>query len=325
MKPLLILAAAAAIAPAQERIWVDSDPGRFSDDNVAVVMLARSPEKVHIDGISIVSGNVWSKEGVDNMRATLRTLGRQIPVRLGAQAPLVRRGPLDVEGPIEFSGGFGLPQPPYERRIESANENIVQAIEKANGNLTILAIGPLTNLAQVLMRRPYLAARIKRLVIMGGNINVPGNASKAAEFNFWFDPEAAAIVLRSAIPKKVLFALDVCNKAPVTRAVFDRVTSVNTPVTELYKESFGNDYPGFLKDPKAQGFLWDELAAAYLIDPGFVSRSETMYLDVVTERGPRYGLTVAVDRANGTPVEVPLEIDLPRVLGLYERLLKMER
>ena len=314
------------IALAQERVWIDTDPGRFTDDSVAVVMLVRSPEKVHIEGISTVSGNVWSKEGVDNIRATLTLLHKQIPIRLGAQTPLVHSPEMSKqEGPLEFAGAFSMPRPPYERRIESAMEGLLPAIEKANGNLTIVAIGPLTNLAQILMRRPYLGTRIKQIVIMGGNINVPGNSTKAAEFNFWFDPEAAAIVLNSQIPKKVLFALDICNKAPVTKALFDRIVAANTPITEIYKESFGNDYPGFLKDPKAQGYLWDELAAAYLIDPGFVKRSETKYLDVVTEFGPRYGLTVVVDRPRmrgATPVEVMLDLDLDRVLGLYERLLK---
>src|SRR5207253_1869719 len=132
---------------------------------------------------------------------------------------------------------------------ESAMEGILPAIERANGNLTILAIGPLTNLAQILMRRPYLGTRIKQIIIMGGNVKVPGNATKAAEFNFWFDPEAASIVLNSSIPKKVLFGLDICNKAPVTKAVFDRVVAAKTPITEIYRDSFGNDYPGFLKDP----------------------------------------------------------------------------
>ena len=314
------------LALAQEHVWVDTDPGRFSDDNVAVVMLVRSPEKVRIEGISTVSGNVWSKEGVDNIRATLTLLNKTIPVRLGAQNPLVHTMEMSQrEGPLEFAGAFGMPRPPFERRVETAMEGLLPAIEKANGNLTIVAIGPLTNLAQILIRRPYLGTRIKQIVIMGGNIDAPGNSTKAAEFNFWFDPEAASIVLNSTIPKKILFALDICNKAPVTKALFDRIVAAKTPITEMYKDSFGNDYPGFLKNPKAQGFLWDELAAAYLIDPAFVKRSETKYLDVITEFGPKYGATFVVDRPRRigvTPVEVMLDLDLERVLGLYERLLK---
>lgn len=289
-------------------------------------MLARSPEKVRMDGIAVVSGNVWAKEGVDNIRATLKILGKQIPVRMGAQMPLVHTVQMsEREGHLEFAGAFAMPPPPYERRIETSTEGLLTAIERANGELTILAIGPLTDLAQILLRRPFLGTRIKQIVIMGGNIRVPGNSTKAAEFNFWFDPEAASVVLNSSIRKKVLFSLDICNKAPVTKAVFDRVVATKTPITDLYRESFGNDYPGFLKDPKALGYLWDELAAAYLIDPSFVTKSETMYLDVDTEFGPKYGSTIVVDRPRvrgATPVEVMLDLDLDRVLGLYERLLK---
>jgi inosine-uridine nucleoside N-ribohydrolase len=319
---------ASSLMIGQQHVWVDTDPGRFSDDNVAVVMLVRSPEKVRIDGISIVSGNVWAKEGVDNMRATLSLLNKKILVRLGAQTPLVHTaGMSKQEGPLEFAGAFQMPQPERERRSETAGEGLMQAMERSNGDLTVLAIGPLTNLAQILIRRPYLAQKIQQIVIMGGNVHVPGNSSRAAEFNFWFDPEAASVVLNSAIPKKILFALDICNTAPVTRAVFDRVAAAKTPITELYRDSFGNDYPGFLKDPKALGYLWDELPAAYLLDPGFVTKSETKYLDVVTEFGPRYGATVEVNpdrlRRGATPVDVMLALDLDRVIALYERLLKL--
>jgi inosine-uridine nucleoside N-ribohydrolase len=316
-----------ALTLAQEHVWVDADPAKFSDDNVAVVMLARSPAKIHIDAISAVSGNTWSKDGADYVRATLQLLGLKVPVHLGAERPFVHTAEMSKrEGKLEFAGAFALPHPPIERRSETAVGSIIEAIERSTGGLTILAIGPLTDIAQVLMRRPDLATKIKRLVIMGGNVRVAGNSNKAAEFNFWFDPEAAAIVLKSAIPKKILFGLDICNKAVVNRALFDRIVAVKTPVTALYRESFGNDFPGFFKDPKAQSNLWDEMAAAYLIDPGFVTRSETLYLDVVTEFGPRYGATIEIEHPKSpstTPVEVMFDLDLNRVLALYERLLKL--
>jgi inosine-uridine nucleoside N-ribohydrolase len=323
----LIASLVFALTITQEHVWVDADPARFSDDNVAVIMLARSPAKVHMDAISAVSGNTWSKDGADYIRATLQVIGEKVPVHLGAQYPFVHTVEKSKrEGKLEFAGAFALPHPPVERRSETAVGSLIEAIERSKGGLTILAIGPLTDIAQVLMRRPDLASLIKRIVIMGGNVRVPGNSNKAAEFNFWFDPEAAAIVLKSAIPKKILFGLDICNKAIVNKALFDKIVAVKTPVTALYRESFGDDYPGFLKDPKAQSYLWDELAAAYLIDPGFVTKSENLYLDVVTEFGPRYGATVEVERPQSgstTPVQVMFDLDLNRVLALYERLLKL--
>src|SRR5260370_22095677 len=131
----------------------------------------------------------------------------------------------------------------------------------------------MTNIALALRMKPEIATRIKRIVFMGGNIRVPGNASNAAEFNFWFDPEAARIVLRSRIPKKVMFGLDICNTAPIRKAEFDQIAAVRTPITDLFREDLGNRYPAFLKHPEATGYMWDSLAAAYLLDPGFVTKS----------------------------------------------------
>ncbi|HEY3743688.1 MAG TPA: nucleoside hydrolase [Bryobacteraceae bacterium] len=312
---------------AQEHVWVDSDPMKFADDNIAVVMLVRSPEKVRIDAISTVSGNSWSKDGADGIQDTLKVLGAHIPVHLGAQDPLVHTVDMSKrEGPLEFAGAFAMPHPPVDPHGETAVPSLIQAIEHSKDGLTIVAIGPLTNIAEVLKRRPDLAPRIKRLIIMGGNVRVPGNANKTAEFNFWFDPEAASIVMKSAIPKKIMFGLDICNKAILTKSVFDRIVAVHTPITALYRDALGNSFPGFLKNPKATSYLWDELVAAYLIDPGFVTKSENLYLDVVTEFGPKYGATVEMASPKSrstTPVQVMFDLDLNRVLALYERLLKL--
>ena len=320
---MILLLASLLAAQAPEPILIDTDPGKFTDDNVALVMCVRSPGRVRILGVTTVSGNVWAMDGVRNARATLRTLGRRIPVQLGAQQPMVHTAAMaKQEGPVEFSGAFDTPRPPEAR--ETAVPFLSRMLESNSGGITILAIGPLTNIARLLRERPDLTPRIRRIVIMGGNVRVAGNATKAAEFNFWFDPEAAREVLRSSIPEKLLFGLDICNKAPVTRAIFDSIVRRETPVTRLYRESFGNDYPGFYKNPDARGYLWDELAAAYLIDPAFVTRSETGFLDVVTEFGPRYGATGISEKApspGATPVKVMLDLDYDRVVKLYRDLL----
>ena len=152
---------------------------------------------------------------------------------------------------------------------------MISEIENHPGEITILALGPMTNIALALRLKPEIETKIKRIVFMGGNIRVAGNASNAAEFNFWFDPEAARIVLRSRIPEKVMFGLDICNLAQIRKAEFDQIVAIKTPVTELYREDLGNRYPGFLKKPDAGGYMWDSLAAAYLLDPEFVTKSES--------------------------------------------------
>jgi inosine-uridine nucleoside N-ribohydrolase len=145
-----------------------------------------------------------------------------------------------------------------------------------------------------------------------------------AEFNFWFDPEAAQIVLRSRIPQKVMFGLDICDTAPIKKAQFDRIANAHTPITDLYREDLGNRYPGFLQHPAATGYMWDSLAGAWLLDPGFVTKSEVGYLDVLTAWGKFYGSTVALDRRvapNATPVTQMLTLDFDRAFALYQDLL----
>ena len=159
---------------------------------------------------------------------------------------------------------------------------------------------------------------------MGGSLRPPGNATPSAEFNFWFDPEAARIVLRSRIPQKIMFGLDICNTAPIHKAEFDQIAGAHTPIAELYREDLGERYPGFLQHPEATAYMWDSLAAAYLLDPGFVTRSEPRYLDVLAAWGRFYGSTVPLDRRvapEATPVTVMLALDFPRVFGLYKDLL----
>lgn len=307
-----------------EDIVFDTDCGFFGDDGSALVMMLRSPDHVRISGITVVSGNVWAAESAGFITDILRLLGHsQLEPRVGAQMPLVHTQAMaKLETPLEFQGAFAVPMKLSQGSRTSAVDTLTGAIRANPGRLTIVALGPMTNIAMLLRLHPDLETKIRRIVFMGGNVHVPGNASKAAEFNFWFDPEAAQIVLRSRIAEKVMFPLDICNRAVLTKALFDEVVSVRTPITERYRQDFGLRYPGFLKNPKTSGFLWDELAAAWLIDAGFVTRSETLPLDVDTRFGARYGATIPLARKvapEATPVRVMLDLDLPRLFALYKK------
>ena len=345
---MLRLLAGLALAPAlaaagREMVVFDTDSGLFGDDGAALVMMLRSPAQVQVTGITIVPGNVWAAQGAEYMEHILDLLNfGPLPVYTGAANPLVHTAAMAHEserrwGKLLYSGAFD--QNPAEvkpapgaalsarERIaarahhEGAVEFLISEIERHPGEVTILAIGPMTNIALALRLKPEIETRIKRIVFMGGNIGVPGNASTAAEFNFWFDPEAARIVLRSHIPQKIMFALDICNTAPLHKAEFDQVVAVSTPITDLFREDLGNRYPAFLKHPDATGYLWDSLAAGYLVDPGFVTKSETRYLDVLTAWGRFYGSTVPLDRRTApeaTPVTVMQELDFKRIFGLYK-------
>src|SRR5579862_8730916 len=271
--PLLLLPLAAA---SPDLVVFDTDCGFFGDDGSALVMVLRSPDQVKVLAATTVSGNVWALESSQYLGEILGLLGnRAIKPYIGAQMPLVHTADLaKMEGPLEFPGAFGRPAKFAYAGPAGAVEALTSAIAQHPGEVTILALGPMTNVAILLRLHPDLETKIKRIVFMGGNVHVPGNASKAAEFNFWFDPEAAQMVMRSRIPEKVMFPLDICNRAVLNREQFDAIVAAKTPITERYKEDFGRRYPGFLKNPKATGYLWDELAAAWLLDTGFVTKAE---------------------------------------------------
>ncbi|HZY60530.1 MAG TPA: nucleoside hydrolase [Candidatus Binataceae bacterium] len=328
----------------REAVIFDTDSGMFGDDGAALVMLLRSPGQVSVQAVTLVPGNVWTPQGAEYMAHILDLLKRpQVPLLAGASAPMMNTAAMAREaerrwGVLSYIGAFAqnpatvVPATgakPTGRKVRhDAVAFLISEIERRPGEITILAVGPMTNIALALRMRPDIETKIKRIVFMGGNINVSGNASAAAEFNFWFDPEAARIVLRSRIPHKIMFGLDICNLAPIRKAEFDQIAAAHTPIAALFREDLGNRYPAFYKNPNATAFMWDSLAAAYLIDPDFVTRYETRYLDVETIWRQFYGSTVPLDRRavpDATPVTVMFGLDFHRVFALYkDRLTRVE-
>ncbi len=330
-----VLFAPLLFAAGKDLVVLDTDSGLFGDDGAALVMLARSPGQVSLQAITLVAGNVWPLQGAEYMFHILDLLKRPaLPVYSGADRPLINTPDMAREqerrwGKLAYTGAFASnpatvgPAPGTKftgRKAKSgAVAFLISEVERHPGEVTILAIGPMTNIAAAIRLEPEIETKIKRIVFMGGAFRVAGNASPNAEFNFWFDPEAARIVLRSRIPRKVMFGLDICNQAPVRKPQFDQVANAHTPVTDLYREDLGNRYPGFLQHPDAVSYLWDTLAAAYLLDPDFVTRYETRYLDVQSAWGQFYGATIPLDRRlapAATPVTFMLGLDYPRVFNL---------
>jgi inosine-uridine nucleoside N-ribohydrolase len=338
---MLRLLAAALLLPSiwgtgRDIVIFDTDSGLFGDDGAALVMLLRS-QQVNVQAITIVPGNVWALQGAEYMFHILDLAHRpQIPVLAGAMEPLIHTAAMAKEaerrwGTISYMGAFGMdpsaliPPPGMKLTVRKPRKDaiayLINEIEHHPGEITILALGPMTNIALALRMKPDIETKIKRIVFMGGNIGVGGNTTASAEFNFWFDPDSARIVLRSRIPHKIMFALDICNQAPIRKAEFDQVAAARTPIAALYREDLGNRYPAFYKNANAVGYMWDSLAAAYLIDPDFVTRFETRYLDVRTDWGPVYGSTFPLDRRavpDATPVTAMLGLDFRRVFSIYK-------
>ena len=333
MKLWILVLTLAGAALAQERIILDTDSAVFNDDAAAMVMLLQRPEQVDLFAVTLVPGNMWPSAGADYMFKSLDAAKHPgVPMYVGAQAPLVHSRAMAHKEHEEWGegylGAFGQDPPGKPKSIKrlshrNAIEMMIEAIEKTPGEITLVAIGPMTNMAIMLRLRPDLETKIRRLVFMGGGVHVNAQADdkRAAEFNFWFDPEAAQIVLRSAIPEKVMIGLDLCQHAKIDKAHFDQIVAAKTPVTELYRQDMGKR---FAKDPNAQIGIWDCLAAAYVLDQKWVTKRESAYLDVDTAFGKNYGAVTPLDRAiapDATPVVVLLDLDFEKFFALYKELL----
>ena len=315
------------------RIIFDTDSAVFNDDAAALAMLLGRPDRVEILGVTVVAGNHTVPQGAEHMLHLLELAGaaREVPLYLGARAPLVNTPERAARqearwGPISFKGAFDEGpevQPPHGGRFAAVRPRpteavsyLVDTVARHPGEITLVAVGPLTNAALALRRDPAFAGRLRSLVFMGGNARVPGNVTPAAEFNFWFDPEAAAEVLGAAFPRVVMFGLDITNHAPLHRPLFERMVAADTPLTRLMRHDMG---PAFARGPGVTQYVWDCITAAWLIDPSVVTRSERLPIRVETAFGPSYGGS-SVD-SEGSVVEVMTDLDLERFYALYADLI----
>ena len=180
----------------------------------------------------------------------------------------------EIEPP--FGGEFSANKP----QTKSAVDFIIEAVRENPGEVTIVALGPMTTLAAAIKKAPEIEQKIKSLLFMGGSVEVGGNTTPYAEFNFWFDPPSANAVIQSKIPNKTMFGLDITSQAVLTKSEFDRVVSVKTPITAIYNEDMGDRWPGFNKDPNKTSFVWDALVSAYMVDKSFITSSREYYLKV---------------------------------------------
>ena len=163
---------------------------------------------------------------------------------------------------------------------------LIDTIKANPGQVTVMPVGPCTNLAIAIRRAPEIVSLVKRVVYMGGAFDVPGTTTPAAEFNWRFDPEAAKICLRAPYADQLIVGVDVCEKYLFNKEVFERITAVDTPFAEMFKARYG---PEFRKDPHYTRLVWDTIAAAVVIDPTLIGKEETRRVDVATDYGLDYG------------------------------------
>jgi inosine-uridine nucleoside N-ribohydrolase len=292
----------------------DCDPGH--DDAIALLLALASPE-LKLLGVTTVSGNQTLEKTTANAIRVLDHVGRHdVPVAAGAARPLVRERHVaaEVHGETGLDGP-DLPPPSREPEHQHAIEWIAGTLRRATHPVTLVPTGPLTNVALFLAVYPELAAKLERVVLMGGAFG-EGNNTPAAEFNIWADPEAAHRVFTSGLDVTMV-GLDVTHKALMTPEHARRLADSGAAgklVADLfnfYVQFHRRDY-GWDAAP-----VHDAVAMAHVIDPTLL---ETTHCGVVVDTGPELsrGRThVDLRRASWEPnAHVAVDIDSERFLGL---------
>jgi inosine-uridine nucleoside N-ribohydrolase len=284
------------------RVIIDTDPG--VDDAFALLLAMRSPE-LRIEGITPVAGNVPLELTLPNALRMVEIAGRtDIPVAAGASRPLERRLVTATYAHGENGlGGAVFPAPKLQPITDPAADFIRRTVRKYPGEVTLIMLGPQTNVATALASDPGLAMLIKGVVMMGGSLS-GGNVTPSAEFNIYVDPEAARIVFQSGIPLSMV-GLDVTRKTALTEAHVQRLEAAGTRVGKAAALIARNT----IDHNRAQGFLGgpnmhDPLAMAAFLDPTLLTWKD-YYVDIETKGELTAGETVGYSPVQGSQPRRP--------------------
>lgn len=296
MHGLALNAATPEAGAGASRVIIDTDTG--VDDAFALLFAMRSPE-LKIEAITAVSGNVPLELTLPNAMRMVEIAGRtDIPVAAGAKVPLLRR--LVTAAYAHGNNGLGgavFPEPKMKPAAESAAELICKIVRKYPGEVTLIPVGPLTNIAVALSSEPDLASMVRGIVLMGGSLS-GGNITPAAEFNIYVDPEAARMVFQSGIPITMV-GLDVTRKTTLTDEHVKILQAAQNPVSQAAAKIARNA----IDHNREQGFvvgpnMHDSLAVATFIDPSIVKLKD-YYVDVEVAGELTAGETLGYSPSSG--------------------------
>jgi purine nucleosidase len=336
----------ASSAQETRKIIIDQDAaGPAGTDQQSILLLIQSPQ-TEILGITVVTGDQWVKTEVAHTLRMLELIARtDIPVVPGAEYPLVRRQE-ETElweqrhGRVAWSGawtpGFYHPSdqlgdmpegmPSSKPVDDDAAHFLMRMVHKFPNQVTIYEGGPMTNLALAISIDPEFPRLAKELVFMGGSLNPLTDDPEFVdtpqrEFNLWFDPEAAHIVLRAPWRKIVCTPVDISVKTRLTPELITQIKVGDTPAAR-YVAKYARLHGQY-------NYLWDELAAAAWLNPSLISKKETRFMDVDLDRGGNYGNTLTwADQAKPTfelrPVEVQVDLNTKKFYEMFVDLLTMQ-
>ena len=339
----LLLATTLAAAQPRRKIILNQDCSGPGGSNMQTLLVMLQSPDVEVLGITVVSGDQWRDEEVAHTLRLLEIIGRtDIPVIPGAVFPLVRRHEEAQMwqlryGKVGYAGAWDdrwwhepyvipeLPegQPTTKPSTEDAVHFLIRMLHQYPGEVTIYEGGPMTNLAVAISIDPHFPELAKELVFMGGSLSPQSDNSEFLntprhEFNFWFDPEAAHIVLRAPWKKITCTPVDISVKTKLTTAMIQQIDAAGTPLAHYVAKYF---QPGPGTD-----FMWDELAAEAWIDPSLITQSETRFMDVDIDHGAAYGNTLTWTENDKPaiplqPVEIQLDLDKEKLYKMFITLM----
>ena len=339
----LLLVSAVAFAQQRRKVIINQDCSGPGGSNLQTLLVLIQSPQVEVLGITVVSGDQWRDEEVAHTLRLLEIIGRtDIPVVPGAVFPLVhRREEAQLwqgrYGKLAYAGAWderwwhqpyvvpALPegQPTTKPSQEDAAHFLIRMVHKYPHEVTIYEGGPMTNLATAIRIDSEFPGLAQELVFMGGSLSPQSNNPEWAntprhEFNFWFDPEAADIVLRAAWKKIVCTPTDISVKTKLTPAIIKQIdasgTAVGHYVARFYQQGPGAD------------IMWDELAAAAWIDPAIITARETRFMDVDLDQGAGYGNTLTwtdkdKPKIDLQPVEIQVDLDTGNFYRMFVTLM----
>jgi purine nucleosidase len=272
-----------------KRIIIDTDPG--IDDSLAILLALASPE-IQLEGLTVVHGNSSTGQGVRNALSVLELAKAiYVPVAHGCDLPLVQPSLLAPETHGNTGLGYAqLPEPQSKPSVQKGSDFLIERIMSNPGEITLVAIGPLTNIALAIRQEPRIVKEVKELFIMGGALRHEGNTTPLAEFNTFVDPHAAHIVFHSGMPI-TLTSLDVTYQCILLADDVARIKQVESDIplfiedaTRFYME-FHDEYQGI------QGcVINDPLTLALTFAPELCDYEEH-YVDVDISGGVSMGNT----------------------------------
>ena len=308
-----------AVAPT--RVIIDTDPGL--DDTAAILFTLACPDLVTVEMLTTVFGNTGIDDCTRNALTILDAAGRtDIPVYEGADRPLLRAPRFAPHIHSQDGlGGLAAKYPPSGTvQPGHAVEKIVQHIMASPGEITLIALGPLTNVALALRMEPKLATSVRKIVLMGGAVRVPGNVSPVASANLLNDPDAAAAVYNSGAPL-VQAGLDVALGTIISPAHLARIAAADTPRSRLFSDVATAAIASYMRTYGDEGGArFNDLpTVSYVIDPTLF---EAERHPVVIETTGTYttGMTVVDWRRNlelPENTDVLMRVDVPRLVETF--------